>query len=171
MNFTNIYNENYNWVVNLIKSRINEKHLVEEYANDVFLKVHEHLPNFDESKCTTGLMGWIRSMVFNKITDHYRKKKENNKSIQELVDEDGKELYTLSDDFDIEKDYCTREFVGNAHKIIGLLPDTYKKVATMFYIKDMSYEEIVQATSNSIGTIKGQLSRARKLMQAEFGVA
>jgi DNA-directed RNA polymerase specialized sigma24 family protein len=39
----------------------------------------------------------------------------------------------------------------------------------MFYIKDMSYDEIVEATQVTIGTIKGQLNRARKLLQTEFG--
>ena len=171
MNFTNIYNENYRWVLNLIKSRISDRSEAEEMTNDVFLKVSEHLPEFDEDKCTTGLVGWIRSMVWNKIIDHYRKRKLDLTSIDAYVDDEGKDLFQVKDSTDIEAEYCTSEFVENAHNVIKMLPEPYKSVATLFYIKDMTYDEIVQATNASRGTIKGQLSRARKLMQTEFGVA
>lgn len=171
MNFEKIYNENYKWVLNLINSRIHDKTMSEELTNDVFLKVNEHLSTFDESKCVTGLVGWIRSMVWNKVIDHYRKKKENVVAIEDYVDDEGKELYTFECDVDIEEEYCTNEFVENAHNVIKMLPEPYKRVATLFYIKDLTYEEIVQATNATIGTIKGQLSRARKLIQSEFGVA
>lgn len=169
LKFDTIYTENYRWVLNLIKSRIPDRNDAEEMTNDVFLKVCEHLPNFDENKCSTGLLGWIRSFVWNKIIDYYRKKKETFLYMQDFIDEDGNEIFTITDPNDFVEDYCTKEFVNNVHKVIATLPNPYKKVATMFYIKDMSYDEIVEATQVTIGTIKGQLNRARKLLQTEFG--
>jgi RNA polymerase sigma-70 factor (ECF subfamily) len=171
LNFTSIYNENYKWVVNLIKSRINEKYLADEIANDVFLKVSEHLPSFDETKCSTGLMGWIRTIAFNKIKDHYRKKKEPTKSLEDFVDEDGKEIFSVVDDCDIEREYCTQETVDICHSVISILPEPYKSVTTMFYIEDKTHDEIVSKTGSPVGTIKAQLSRARKLMKSELGIA
>ena len=170
MNFNNVYSENHKWVVNLINSRIRNRVEAEEMANDVFLKINENLTKFDADKCTTGLVGWIRSMVWNKIIDHYRKRKMDTVAIEDYVDDEGKEIYSFRDSTDIEAEYCTNEFVNNAHSVIAMLPEPYKSVATMFYVKDMSYEEIVQATDVKIGTVKGQLVRARKLMQTEFGI-
>jgi RNA polymerase sigma-70 factor (ECF subfamily) len=167
--FDLIYNENYRWVVNLIKSKTNNCAEAEELANDVFLKVHEHLSNFDESRNT--VLGWIRGFVWNKVIDWYRKRKMDTSSIEGFVDEDGKEFFIVKDDCDIEKEYCFNETVNQAHAIIKLLPQPYKKIATLFYVKDLTYEEIEKKTGLSKGTIKGQLSRARAKMKEQFGVA
>lgn len=170
LDFNTIYDNHYKRVVNLIKSRINEKHLAEEYANDVFVKIHQHLPKFDEKKCENGLNGWITYIVFNKLTDHYRRKKMDIKSLQDFVDDDGKELYTVTSSTDIEGEYCLKELVDNTHKVIALLPEPYKSITTLFYIKDYSYNEIEDQTGLSISTIKVQLNRARKLMREQLGV-
>lgn len=170
-NFNTIYNENYKWVVGLIKSKTNNCPESEEMANDIFLKVHENLSIFDKDKCKGGLVGWIRSFVWNKVIDHYRKKKLNAQSIEAFLDEDGKEIFSIKDGTDIEAEYCTKELIDGAKKIIRMLPNPYKTVATLFYIKDCTYDEITEQTGLSKGTIKGQLSRARKKMQVEFGVA
>lgn len=169
--FNNVYNENYKWVLNLIKSKTNNCHESEEMTNDIFMKVHENLSEFDADKCKTGLVGWIRSFAFNKIIDYYRRKKLNAQSIEAFKDDDGKEIFSIKDSVDIEKEYCTNELVENAKNVIKMLPNPYKLVATLFYIKDFTYDEIVLHTGLSIGTIKGQLSRARNKMQVEFGVA
>jgi RNA polymerase sigma-70 factor (ECF subfamily) len=170
-NFNNIYNENYKWVVNLIKSKTNNTPESEEMANDIFMKVYDNMSNFNPDKCKTGIVGWIRGFVFNKIIDFYRKKKNLMTSIENWKDEDGHEIYALTDSQDIEAEYCTKELVEKAKAIINVLPNPYKTVATLFYVKDFTYDEIETETGLSIGTIKGQLSRARTKMQIEFGVA
>ena len=170
-NFNKIYNDNYKWVHNLIKSRTSHSQDSEELANDVFMKVHNHLSNYDEDKCQTGLVGWIRSIVWNTIIDYYRKKKLDVQSIEAFKDDDGKEIFSIKDETDIESEYCTRELIDNAKDVIKMLPNPYKTIATLFYIKDCTYDEIVQETGLSIGTIKGQLNRARNKMRTEFGVA
>ena len=169
--FNEIYNDNYKWVHNLIKSKTNHSQDSEEMTNDVFMKVHTHLSNYDADKCQTGLVGWIRSIVWNTIIDYYRKKKLTTQSIEAFKDDDGKEIFSITDGTDIEKDYCTNELIENAKDVIKMLPNPYKLVATLFYIKDCTYNEIVEQTGLSKGTIKGQLSRARSKMQFEFGVA
>lgn len=169
--FNGIYNDNYKWVLNLIKSKTNNCNECEEMTNDIFMKVHENLPNFDPDKCKSGLVGWIRGFTFNKIIDFYRKKKQDVINLESLIDEDGKEFYPVIDPTDIEADYCANEFIEQAKKIINVLPNPYKTVATLFYVKDCTYDEITEQTGLSKGTIKGQLSRARKKMQTEFGVA
>lgn len=166
-NFNNVYNENYKWVLNLIKSRIKHKANAEEMTNDIFMKVYENLENFDVNKCKNGMVGWLRSITFNKIIDYYRKKKQDMISIQSLVDEDGKETYNFRNDVDIEKDLIRNELLDMGKSIINVLPNPYKAVATLFYIKDYSYDEIVQELNITKGTLKGQLNRARKLIRKE----
>ena len=170
-NFNNIYNENYKWVLNLIKSKTSNCPECEEMTNDIFMKVHENLSEFDENKCKTGLVGWIRSFTFNKIIDYYRRKKLNVQSIEAFKDEDGKEIFSIKDSVDIEKEYCTNELINMAKDVIKMLPNPYKLVATLFYVKDYTYDEIVQQTGIPIERVKVQLWRTRTKMQFEFGVA
>ena len=170
-NFNNIYNENYKWVVGLIRKKTNNAPESEELADDIFLKINENLHKFDENACTTGMAGWIRSFVWNKVIDFYRKKKLDVTSIEDYKDEDGKEIFSFKDSTDIEAEYCTNELIDKAKDVINLLPATYKRIATLFYIKDCTYDEIVEATGLELATIKVQLNRARKKMQLEFGVA
>lgn len=167
-NFNNIYNENYKWVLNLIKSKTNNCAESEEMTNDIFMKVHENLSKFDIDK---SMVKWIRTFTFNKIIDFYRRKKLDAQSIEAFKDEDGKEIFSIKDSVDIEAEYCTKELIEKAKDVIRMLPNPYKTVATLFYVKDYTYDEIVQRTGTSIGTIKGQLNRARTKMQMEFGVA
>jgi RNA polymerase sigma-70 factor (ECF subfamily) len=48
---------------------------------------------------------------------------------------------------------------------INRLPATYNSVVTLFFLQEMSYEEIVSVTGLPLGTVKAKLFRARLLLQ------
>ncbi len=48
---------------------------------------------------------------------------------------------------------------------INRLPATYGSVVTLFFLQQMSYEEIVSVTGMPLGTVKAKLFRARLLLQ------
>lgn len=47
----------------------------------------------------------------------------------------------------------------------GLQPE-YRVVATLFFIEDLSYEEIASTLECPVGTVRSRLHRARRLLQA-----
>ena len=45
------------------------------------------------------------------------------------------------------------------------LPDEYRVVATLYFMEDMSYEEIARVLECPVGTVRSRLHRSRKMLQ------
>jgi RNA polymerase sigma-70 factor (ECF subfamily) len=48
---------------------------------------------------------------------------------------------------------------------IGRLPDEYRIVSTLYFMDDLSYEEIARILECPVGTVRSRLHRARKMLQ------
>jgi len=48
---------------------------------------------------------------------------------------------------------------------IQRLPDQYRVVATLFFMEDLSYEEIGRVLKCPVGTVRSRLHRGRKMLQ------
>jgi RNA polymerase sigma-70 factor (ECF subfamily) len=48
---------------------------------------------------------------------------------------------------------------------IDRLPEEYRVVATLYFMEDLSYEEIAQVLECPIGTVRSRLHRGRKMLQ------
>jgi RNA polymerase sigma-70 factor (ECF subfamily) len=55
----------------------------------------------------------------------------------------------------------TERVVAAIHR----LPDEYRVVATLYFMEDLSYEEIAQALECPVGTVRSRLHRGRKMLQ------
>jgi RNA polymerase sigma-70 factor (ECF subfamily) len=45
------------------------------------------------------------------------------------------------------------------------LPDEYRVVSTLYFMEDLSYEEIAQVLECPVGTVRSRLHRGRKMLQ------
>jgi len=45
------------------------------------------------------------------------------------------------------------------------LPDEYRVVATLYFMEDLTYEEIAQTLECPVGTVRSRLHRSRKMLQ------
>jgi len=48
---------------------------------------------------------------------------------------------------------------------IGRLPEEYRIVSTLYFMEDLSYEEIARVTECPVGTVRSRLHRGRKMLQ------
>jgi RNA polymerase sigma-70 factor (ECF subfamily) len=48
---------------------------------------------------------------------------------------------------------------------MGSLPEEYRVVATLYFMDDLSYEEIANALGCPVGTVRSRLHRSRKMLQ------
>jgi RNA polymerase sigma-70 factor (ECF subfamily) len=48
---------------------------------------------------------------------------------------------------------------------INQLPEEYRVVSTLYFMEDLSYEEIAQALECPVGTVRSRLHRGRKMLQ------
>lgn len=56
----------------------------------------------------------------------------------------------------------------HVQEALDALPDEFKEAALLYFIGDMSYEEISQTLDVPIGTVRSRLHRGRKLLQVKL---
>lgn len=130
----------------------------EELCQDVFLKVHEKLGEFNfQSRLST----WIATIAYRKAINHLRRQRmlfsnipEEETFIKRFIEESTPE--TLAEESDMDA------FIL---KLVEELPPQYKTVLTLYHVDGMSYPEIGQVTSMPEGTVKNYLFRARNLLK------
>ena len=130
----------------------------EELCQDVFLKVHAKLGEFNfQSKLST----WIATIAYRHAINHMRKRKmlfsdipEEEAFTRRFVEESNPETLTEERDLD--------QFVM---KLVEELPGQYKIVLTLYHLEGMSYPEIGEVTKMPEGTVKSYLFRARKKLK------
>ncbi len=130
----------------------------EELCQDVFIKVHEKLQEFNfQSKLST----WIATIAYRHAINHLRK---NRIKVSDIPDEDSFTTHFIAQDDMAEKfeDENINEWVL---RFIEKLPVQYKAVLTMYHLDGMTYPEIGEATGMPEGTVKNYLFRARTMIK------
>jgi RNA polymerase sigma-70 factor (ECF subfamily) len=50
-------------------------------------------------------------------------------------------------------------------KAINLLPEEYRVVCTLYFLEDLSYEDIASVLKCPVGTVRSRLHRGRRMLQ------
>jgi len=138
---------------------LNRQEDLEDICQEVFIKVHQKLPDFrGESKLST----WIATIAYRVSINHLKKKKN-------LTDIDDSEREFLHDDMitnDHPQDIVEKkELKIFVRKMVDQLPSQYKTVLSLYHLEEMGYKEIVEITGLPEGTVKNYIFRARKLLK------
>jgi RNA polymerase sigma factor (sigma-70 family) len=142
-----------NKAFSMLKRLLKNEMDAEEVLQDCFLKTYNGLPAFKrEAKFST----WFYSIVYNtamtKLTSHKRKIENQMSSVDDHLDLES------SYDFRVTEQMNTSEFIA---ALIEKLPARYAAVINMFYINEMSCEEISEVIGISVNNVKVLLYRAR----------
>lgn len=137
-------------VRNIVYLTLNDRDIVDDISQDVFITVYRSLKSFRfESQFTT----WLYRITVNKCKDHLRRK-----SIRRIVlpfrdtqEDPGYEISPESTN--------TKEIVRNA---ISRLPDKMRIPLILKDIEGFSYQEIAETMQCEIGTVKSRIFRARE---------
>ena len=142
--------------------------IAEELADDVFIKADKYIDKFDShrSKIST----WLITIANSLINDTYRKNKKRNGtiSVSDFTDEDGKELYQFVADNDTMKVIENDELGKQRAKIFNRLKPNYQRVANLFFLDGMKYDEIAEICDIPMGSVKGMINRCRTTLQREL---
>ena len=124
----------------------------EEIINDSFLKIFNHLKNYDHS---IPFKAWLRTIVINTSIDHFRK----NQKYRQLVDIDEVEL--INDAEDIISKISAEEILV----LIQQLSPAYRMVFTLYVVEGYNHREIASMLGIKEGTSKSNLQDARRKLQ------
>ena len=119
--------------------------------NDGFLRVFKKIHTF---QYRGSFEGWIRRLVFNSLSDHFKKKSKQLKFI-ELGDW---EKPTESGPMD-------KLYEADILQLIEKVPNASADVFILYAIHGYAHKEIAEIQGISIGTSKWHLSNAKKVLQ------
>lgn len=117
-------------------------------------------------------------IVYNTAIDFYKKHKSKTYSLisidEKKHDDDGnvtdisgfemeidRNKYYMSSAFDIDKKSVENEIQGIVNKYLEKIPEKYSTILTLFYINDLSHEEIAETLKLPLGTVKNRIFRAK----------
>jgi len=142
-----------------------------EILDDVFIKINDHLKEFDENKAS--VTTWLHTIANNKIIDFWRKKEVEKKrhiSTSNLTVTKCEKIFQ-NDSNGSDRNLITNE-THNIHCIqanimidtICKLPTKYRKIAELRFIDELKYKEISERLDIPIDTIKIQVKRTKEML-------
>lgn len=146
-----------NKAFSLIKRILKNEMDAEEVLQDCFIKAFNGLNSFkQESKFSTWFYRIVYNTAITKVSSKTRKIENQFSSIDEH--------------FDLESSYDFRgaennDFTSFIHSLIEKLPLSYSSVLNLFYLNEMSCEEISEVMNISVSNVKVILYRSRNALR------
>lgn len=125
----------------------------DDILQEAFIKVFKYLTSFQFSG---SFEGWIRRIVVRTALDHIKKYAEPFEDFTNLEAEE-----TMVAVNDALTSLSTQELFS----VIQSLPDGKKMIFNLYVFEGYSHKEIAELLGISVMTSKGQLSKAKKMLQ------
>lgn len=152
-----IVNRYKNKAFSMLKRMLKNEFEAEEVLQDCFLKAYNSLNSFKgEAKFST----WFYRIVYNTALTRLSSQKRKTES----------EMTSVEDHLNLKSEYRSDEIERKdinqlIHDTISKLPERYSAIITMFYLSEMSIEEISVVTGMSISNVKVMLHRSRNSLR------
>ena len=146
-----------NKAFSMLNRMLNNEFDAEEVLQDCFLKAYKSLVNFKgEAKFST----WFYRIVYNTALTKLSSKKRRTEN----------EMSSIEEHFDLESEYGSDEIEKKdinqfIHDTISKLPERYSAIITMFYLNEMSIEEISEVMQITVSNVKVMLYRSRNSLR------
>lgn len=137
-----------------IRRMVEDEHLAWQILQETWLHVVKGL---DGLKRPEYLPVWLYSICRKNIITYYRKRHRELKWQEEICCNGG-----CSDDVETDTDFENAEAV---HWGLGKLKPVFCEVLTLFFLQDLSLDEIAEVLAISTGTVKSRLYYARQQLR------
>ena len=160
--FTDLVDRHKDKAMTLAMRMLRNREEAEEAVQDAFVRAFNALGQFEKRSTFST---WLYRILFNVCSTILSKRGEPVQSISS--DKNKEEWEDEIPDFSEIPDSIVEgeEFRRQVIEALNELPPLYSGIATMFYLDDLSYEEIVTITGSPLGTVKARLFRARAMLR------
>lgn len=141
-------------VIRMIKNIIDDHHICEDIAQDVFLVAYKKLSSFDPDR--SSFSTWLFTIARNKSINAAKKKKTFSMS-------------SLPENPDLSTPVSTlaqQEFFDRLDYILKTLPTKLKTAFILAKFEKLPYEQIARIEGVRIGTIKSRINRAKEKLRS-----
>ena len=161
--FTELYERTCPVLYRTICAMVRDEDLVWDILQDSFIRAFRGLAGLESAEA---FLPWLRRIAVNVTAS--RLAKSLPVTFTELAGEEGREpdFPDLNPENLPEQALERRELIGLVRKLLGTLPKEQQLILGMFYYEDMSVREIAEALHLASGTVKAQLHRGRKRIEA-----
>ena len=136
---------------------------VVEDAEDICQRSFEKaFMNIARYKSQYAFSTWLYNIAQNEAIDHIRRSKATINSVP--ISSEHEALDVLSGTTP-EEEYIIDQAVNNLTRGIQGLPEYYRRVAELRFIRDYAYEDIAAELQLPLGTVKTRINRARKMLE------
>ena len=105
---------------------------------------------------------WLYNIAQNEAIDHLRRSRAAINSVPISLEREALDVLSGSTP---EEEFITDQAVSELIRGIQSLPESYRQVAELRFIKDYAYEDIARELELPLGTVKTRISRSRKLLE------
>lgn len=159
--FDRIYEAHHAAVYAYLLGRTNQASTAMDLLQETFLKVWKHInkvPDMDEDQ----VRFWLFRIAKNVVIGHYRQQ-QRRKDAAEALEE--REVVARRASVDPSETYMTKEAVRAVDAAIRELPEELRLPLVMQVLGGMTSAQIGEILGRPAGTIRYQISRARKRLE------
>jgi RNA polymerase sigma-70 factor (ECF subfamily) len=124
----------------------------------------------------TSFKSWFYRIIVNQFyTSTRRRKNTTTTSLDSLSDATDIFLFArsaeaglIASDADPAANVVSRMAEDDVARALAALPEEFRAVATLYFIDDLSYQEIAEILGVPIGTVRSRLHRGRHMLQKQL---
>lgn len=145
-------------VFNVAFRMMGSREEAEDVSQEAFLRIYNSLSKYNpEYK----FMTWAMKITTNLCLDSLRKRKAETTNIDDN--------FEIKDEGDTpEEEYIRKENQRLVQDAIMSLPYKYREFLVLFHHRNLSYQEIMDITGESLTIVKNRLYRARQMLKQEL---
>lgn len=141
-------------LMNVIGRMLSSQEEAEDIVQETFVRVYQHRQSFNFKHCFST---WIYTIGLNLARNELRKRKKF-------------KFYEISEMQGNEKEFAVEAKLPSSlpevlSAAISELPEKYRTAFILRDVNEMPYEEVAQALSVPLGTVKSRVNRARMMLR------
>ena len=165
--FTALVNKYQKSVHALVWRKIGDFHIAEELTQDVFLKVYKRLSTL---KRPEHFPGWLYVIATRHCFSWLRKNQVPTRSLNAMSTAELEEICYTQYEADCSAAAATEHQLELVNRLLKELPESERTVVTLFYLAEMTSEEISAFLGVSPNTVRSRLRRARERLEKKESI-
>ena len=162
--FTTLVNKYQKSVHTLVWRKIGDFHIAEEITQDVFLKAYKRLSTLKRPEL---FPGWLYVIATRDCVSWLRKKQLPTKSLDTMPTAELEEICYTQYEVDCGEAAANEHQRELVKRLLQKLPESERTVITLYYMAEMTGEEIGAFLGVSSNTVRSRLRRARERLEKE----
>ena len=168
LQIADVYDEFMSTVFNFLYWKLRDFHNAEDVTSLVFKKINRLLPSFDIN--ISALSTWIQMITNSVLIDYVRKNKihrDNYMAVSDFTNAEGENYFEFvsTEKTDVVENQELKDRLVMAFR---KLKPSYRKIATLYFIREYKYKEISELLDIKLGTVKAMISRCREMLRNEL---